>query len=367
MINLLLTVVRWLFGRHCGIADLKLENLALRHHWVVLSRRARRPKIRAWDRLFWIALKVLWSGWRQATVIVQPKTVVAWHRRGFRMFWRWKSRGRAGRPGINRELVSLIRRMWAANPTWGSPRIRAELKKLGLEVAMSTVRRYRPTCRRPSSESWKSFLTNHASGIAAMDFFVVPTESFGRVYVLLIVRHERRAVVHWNVTESPSTAWTAQQVVEAFPLDRAPRYLVRDRDGIYGTRFVRRVRSLGIEEKVIAPMSPWQNPIVERLIGSIRRECLDRVIVLNDRHLRKLLADYGEYYHRIYLTDRWDRMHRLLGRSSHPSAGRWWSFRWLEDSIIAMGGKRPDVQPAPHGQRRGGRYLSCDQEEAQIF
>jgi putative transposase len=142
-----------------------------------------------------------------------------------------------------------------------------------------------------------------------MDFFVVPTATFRLLYVLLIVRHERRAVVHWNVTESPSTAWTAQQVVEAFPFDRAPRYLVRDRDGIYGTRFVRRVRSLGIEEKVIAPMSPWQNPIVERLIGSIRRECLDRVIVLNERHLRKLLADYGEYYHRI-------RPHRSLGQDA---------------------------------------------------
>src|SRR4030095_2530979 len=213
MINLLLTVVRWLFGRHCGIADLKLENLALRHHWVVLSRRARRPKIRAWDRLFWIALKVLWSGWRQATVIVQPKTVVAWHRRGLRMFWRWKSRGRAGRPGANRELGSLIRRMWAANPTWGSPRIRAELNKLGLEVAMSTVRRYRPTCRRPTSESWRIFLTNHASGIAAMDFFVVPTATFRLLYVLLIVRHERRAVVPWHLTEALPPAGEAQRAL----------------------------------------------------------------------------------------------------------------------------------------------------------
>lgn len=150
------------------------------------------------------------------------------------MFWRWKSRRRLGRPGINRDLVILIRRMWQSNPTWGSPRIRAELTKLGLPVAISTVRRYRPARGRPPNQNWKAFLTIHAGGIAAMDFFVVPTATFRLLYVLLIVRHERRMVLHWNITESPTTAWTAHQVVEAFPFDEVPEYIVRDRDSIYG-------------------------------------------------------------------------------------------------------------------------------------
>ena len=230
------------------------------------------------------------------------------------MLWRWKSRRRIGRPAIDRDVVRLVRRMWEANPTWGSPRIRAEMMKLGLQVAISTVRKYRPARGRAPSQSWRAFLKNHASGGAAMDFFVVPTATFRLLYVLLVVRHERRIVVHWNITESPTTAWTAQQVVEAFPFDTAPDYLLRDRDAIYGRSLVRRVEGLGMREKVIAPRSPWQNPIAERLIGSIRRECLDRVIVLNERHLRRLLADYCDYYHNA-------RTHRSLCQDApHPRA-----------------------------------------------
>ncbi|MCC7376771.1 MAG: transposase [Verrucomicrobiales bacterium] len=214
-----------------------------------------------------------------------------------------------GRPGIDRDVVPLIRRMWEANPTWGSLRIRAEVVKLGLQVAISTVRKYRPAGRRPTNQTWKAFLRNHACGIAAMDFFVVPTATFRLLYVLRIVRHERRMVVHWNITESPTTAWTAQQVVEAFPFDSAPSYLGRDRDSIYGGNFVKRVNELGIQEKVISPRSPWQNPIAKRLIGSIRRECLDRVILINERHLRRLMVEYFDYYHR-------SRTHRSLGQDA---------------------------------------------------
>jgi transposase InsO family protein len=187
--------------------------------------------------------------------------------------------------------------MWQANPTWGSPRIVGELHKLGIKVAKSTVETYRVRPRTPSSPTWKTFLANHVQDLVALDFFVVPTVRHTVLFVLVILAHHRRRVVHFNVTEHPTAAWTAQQVIEAFPWDEVPRYLLRDRDRIYGACFRRRVRHMGIEEVVIAPRSPWQNPYVERLIGSIRRECLDHVIVLHEQHLRRLLISYFSYYH----------------------------------------------------------------------
>jgi transposase InsO family protein len=289
--------------------ELAMEVLALRHQITVLKRQKSRPKLRPWDRCLWITLVRVWANWKSSLIIFQPETIIGWQRAGFRMFWRWKSRRRRGRPGKDPELIQLIRRMWALNPIWGSPRIRDELAKLGLEASTATIRKYRPKSRRQLSQSWKTFLQNHASAIAAMDFFVVPTATFRLLYVLVVMNHARRKVVHFNVTDSPTAAWTAQQIVNAFPYETAPKYLLRDRDSIYGSVFVRRVEGMGIEQKRIAPRSPWQSPYVERLVGSIRRECLDRVIVFHERQLKRILESYFEYYHRV-------RPHRSLSHDS---------------------------------------------------
>jgi len=232
--------------------------------------------------------------------------VIAWQRQRFRGHWRRLSqRGTPGRPAIAKEVRTLIRDMWQAHPTWGSPRIVGELRKLGIDVAKSTVEKYPVRPQTPSSPTWKTFLANHVQDLVALDFFVVPSVRHTVLFVLLILAHHRRRIVHFNVTEHPTAAWNAQQVVDAFPWGEAPRYLLRDRDRIYGAYFRQRVRHMGIEEILIAPKSPWQNPYVERLIGSIRRECLDHVIVLHERHLRRLLTEYFQYYHH------W-RTHRAL-------------------------------------------------------
>jgi len=298
MLEFLLLFLRCLFAGFQSHSGLLLENLALRHQLAVLKRQARKPKLRSADRLLWVGLRRIWPHWQQALLLFQPQTIIAWHRLGFRLFWRWKSRTRAGRPSVEGELIALIQRMWQANPTWGSRRIQAELAKLGIQVSDSTIRKYRPKNRRsPSPQTWKTFLQNHAQALIAVDFFAVPTATFRVLYVFLVLAHERRQVLHFNITEAPSALWTAQQMVEAFPYTIPPRYLLRDRDAIYGADFTRRVQGLGLEQKLIAPRSPWQNPMVERVIGSIRRECLDHVIVLNARHLRHILSDYRAYYH----------------------------------------------------------------------
>jgi len=277
--------------------NLALENVALRHQLMVLQRQSGRPRLKDRDRLIWMCLRRLWHGWHGALVVVQPATVVKWHRKGFRAYWRWKSQPPGGRPRIDREVRELIRTMWRSNPTWGKPRIQAELRKIGIEVSDSTVWRYRPPRGSPPSQSWRAFLDNHVREIVAIDFFVVPTATFRVLYVFLVMSHDRRRILHFNVTTSPSAGWTAQQVREAFPYDTQPRYVLRDRDSIFGTDFVRCVESMGIEEVVTAPASPWQNPYCERLIGSIRRECLDHIIVLNERHLMRVLRSYASYYH----------------------------------------------------------------------
>lgn len=242
-------------------------------------------------------------------MIFRPETVIGWQRAGFRMFWRCRSRRRRGRPARDPEVIQLIRRMWSVNPTWGSPRIRDELAKLGLEASTATIRKYRPKSGRRPSQSWRTFLQNHAGAIAAMDFFVVPTVTCRLLYVLVVMNHERRKIVHFNITDAPTAGWTAQQIINAFPYDTAPKYLLRDRDSIYSSAFVHRVDRMGIEQKLISPRSPWQSPYVERLVGSIRRECLDRVIIFNERQLRQLLESYWDYYHRV-------RPHRSLDRDS---------------------------------------------------
>ncbi len=295
----------WLRPKH----ELALENLALRHQITVLNRQAHKPRLQGTDRLFWVVLKGCWLNWRAALILFQPETVIGWQRAGFSIFWRWKSRRRSGRPGKDPELIQLIRRMWAVNPTWGSPRIRDELAKLGLEASTATIRKYRPKSRRPPSQGWRTFLRNHAGAIAAMDFFLVPTVTFRLLYVLIVITHERRKVIHFNISEAPTAEWTAQQVVNTFPYDTAPKYLLRDRDSIYGSAFARRVEGMGMEQKLIAPRSPWQSPYVERLVGSVRREGLDRVIVFNEWQLSQILESYFEYYRKV-------RPHRSLSHDS---------------------------------------------------
>jgi transposase InsO family protein len=310
MFSLLSAVLRSVVAGFRTRRNLVLENLALRHQLLVLNRRSKSPTLRTSDRLFWATLSAIWSRWTKVLVIVQPQTVVRWHQTGFRLFWRWRSRHRLGRTPKDRELIGLIRRMWQANPTWGSPRIRAELAKLGLQVSAATVRKYRPKGeRRPPSQSWRSFLANHTKQLIAVDFFTVPTVTFRVLFVFVVLAHERRKVLHFSVTEAPSAAWAGQQIVNAFPFEKPPKYLLRDRDGTYGAEFSKRVAALGIEEKPIAPRAPWQNPYAERLIGSIRRECLNNVIVIGERHLQNVLKDYFEYYHH-------SRPHRSLTQDS---------------------------------------------------
>jgi putative transposase len=277
---------------------LVLENLALRHQLVVLQRTVPRPRLRPSDRLFWVLLARLWHGWAEAVSIVQPETVIRWQRSGFKIFWTWKSRRRGpGRPAVAPEIRALIRRMSKANPLWGAPRIHGELQKLGVEISQAAVSKYLVRHRRPPSQTWRTFLDNHLGNLVAVDFFVVPTVLCKVLFVFVVLAHERRRVLHINVTDTPTAQWTAQQLVEAFPLETAPRYVLRDRDAVYGVAFSRRVQTMGIHEVKTAPRSPWQNPYVERLIGTLRRECLDHVVVLNETHLRRLLRQYLIYYH----------------------------------------------------------------------
>ena len=278
--------------------QLLLENVALRQQVTMLRQSVKRPRTTTADRLFWILLSRHVEGWREMLYSLHPDTIVRWHRQGFRLYWRWKSQGpKPGRPAIDTALRKLIRDMQASNIGCGAPRIHGELLKLGIEVSQATVSKYMLQSKKPPSQTWRTFLDNHADCLAAMDFFTVPTAKFRVLYVFIVLSHDRRRVVHFNATQQPTAQWTAQQLVEAFPFDTAPRYLQRDRDAIYGKKVHRRIKSLGIEDVVSAPRSPWQNPYVERVIGSIRRECLDHVIILNERHLRRILRDYFDYYH----------------------------------------------------------------------
>jgi len=278
--------------------QLVLENLALRQQVVMLRKSVKKPRPSVADKLFWILFSRYVDGWRKILYSLHPYTVVRWHHEGFRRYWNWKSRRRrVGRPPIDTEIRKLIRQMQATNMGWGAPRIHGELLKLGIEISQATVSKYMARHQKPPSQSWRTFLSNHTECLAAMDFFTVPTAGFRVLYVFIVLSHDRRQVVHFNVTEHPTAQWTAQQLVEAFPFDSAPRYLLRDRDAIYGEKVQRRIKSLGIQEVVTAPRSPWQNPFCERVIGSIRRDCLDHVIVLNERHLSRILREYFSYYH----------------------------------------------------------------------
>jgi putative transposase len=282
-------------------AALQAEILALRHQLLVLKRQCagRRVQFRKSDRVFWSLLSRVWAGWRHALLLVRPETVIRWHRQGFRLYWRWKSKSRPlGRPPIDAEIRELVLEMHRTNPTWGAPRIHGELLKLGFTVAQSTVSKYLPRNRKPPSQNWRTFLQNHLREAVAIDFAVVSTVRFGLLYVFVVLGLERRRLLHVNVSAHPTAAWTAQQIIEAFPEETGLRYLIRDRDGIYGAEFRRRVAGLGLREVPIAPRSPWQNAYAERFIGSLRRECLDHMIVLNERQVCRILSDYARYYNR---------------------------------------------------------------------
>src|SRR5438094_4657514 len=260
----------------------------------------------------------LWPSLLALARAVQPATILRWHRAGFRTYWRWKSQGRPGRPKIEHELRNLIRRMSKENPLWGAPRIHGELLKLGFEVAESTVSKYIIRRRGPPSQSWRTFLRNHADAIAAIDLCVVPTLTFERLFAFLVVGHGRRQLLWFAVTRNPSAEWLARQITEAFPWTSAPAYLVRDNDGAYGHVFKSRVRAMGIRDRPISPGSPWQNGYAERLIGTVRRECLDRMLIFSESHLRRVLASYAAYYNqaRTHLALQNDApLHRAVQRS----------------------------------------------------
>jgi transposase InsO family protein len=276
---------------------LEAENAVLRHQLIILRRRLHgRVRLTNHDRWFFIQLYRWFPAILRVLTIMRPETLVRWHRAGFRRYWRWKSRRRGGRPPVETELRALIRRMSIENPLWGAPRIHGELLKLGFEVAQSSVAKYIVKRRVPPSQGWRTILRSHAPDIAAMDLFVVPTIGFDLLYALVIVRLDRRDLVWINVTTNPTAEWVARQITEAFPWDIAPGYMIRDRDRVYGTVVTRRLRAMGIRDKPIAPASPWQNGFAERLIGSIRRECLDHIIVLGEVHLRRILKSYARYY-----------------------------------------------------------------------
>src|SRR5450759_622130 len=313
MIRLLCFVLAVLASPFRSKLRLEAENTVLRHQLIVLRRRLPgRVRLTNHDRWFLIQLYRWFPSILQVLTIIRPETLVRWHRAGFRCYWRWKSRPLGGRPQIETKLRALIRRMSMENPLWGAPRIHGELLKLGFEVAQSSVAKYMVKRRAPPSQGWRTFLRNHAPDVAAMDLFVVPTIGFDLLYAFVIVRLDRRELVWINVTRHPTAEWIARQITEAFPWNNAPQYLIRDRDHVYGNIVTRRLRAMGIRDKPTAPASPWQNGFAERLIGSIRRECLDHIIVLGEQHLRRILKSYADYYNSV-------RTHWSLNKDSPVS------------------------------------------------
>jgi transposase InsO family protein len=310
----MIALIQFLFAMVTSLfkskSRLEAENAALRQQLIVLRRKANgRAKLTNGDRWFFVQLYRLFPSILEVLTIVQPETLVRWHRAGFRRYWRWTSRRRGGRPRIQPELRALIRQMSVENRLWGAPRIHGELLKLGFEVSQSTVAKYMARRRGPPSQGWRAFLRNHAPNVAAMDLFVVPTIGFALLYAFVIVRLDRTTLVWTNVTRHPTADWIARQITEAFPWNEAPHYLICDRDSVFGAGVTRRLRAMGIGDKPIAPASPWQNAFAERLIGSIRRECVDHLIVLGEQHLLRILRRYAHYYNEV-------RTHRSLNKDA---------------------------------------------------
>src|ERR1700738_5223640 len=299
MIGLLCFVLAVLAAPFKSKIRLEAENAVLRHQLIVLQRNVRgQTRSTNNDRWFLVQMYRWFPSILTRVTIVRPETLVRWHRAGFRRYWHWKSNSRGGRPRIETELRAMIRQMSTENQLWGVPRIHGELLKLGFCVAQFTVAKYMVKRRGPPSQGWRTFLRNHAPDIAAMDLFVVPTIDFKLLYGFVIVRIDRRDLVWINVTTNPTAEWIARKISEAFPWASARGYMIRDRDRIYGAVVARRLRAMCIRDKPIAPASPWQNGFAERLIGSIRRECLDLIIVSGEAHLRRILVSYAAYYNR---------------------------------------------------------------------
>src|ERR1700680_4658966 len=299
IIRLCLGTIARLF---CAHRSLLLENLVLRQQLAVYKRRHPRPRPNLLDKLFWVVASQVWSDWKQFLIFVLPETVVQWHRAGFRLYWRVLSkvcRQCVGRRRISQEIRDLIFRMVAENPTWGAPRIHGELLLLGFGVSERTISRWmRKAPRNPDlAKRWLTFLRNHREAIAAMDFFTVPTLTFGMFFCFFIIGHDRRRILHFHVTRHPTSLWVVQQLREAFPYGTARRFLIFDRDAKYGADVPAAIRSMKIECVRTSLRSPWQNGSAERWVESCRRDLLDHVIALNEAHLRRLLSDYVRYYH----------------------------------------------------------------------
>ncbi len=306
LLSLLLLTVRGVVRPR---QDLVVENLLLRHQLAVLTRPTRtrpRPRLGWWDRLLWVLARRWCAGWRQHLAMVSPDTVVRWHRQGWRLFWRWKSRHPGGRPRLSAEVQELITTLSQENRLWGTERIRGELLKLGIVVSNRSIRRYRwrgPA--RPPSQTWRTFLANHAHHLWAADLLTVPTLTFKTLYVLVFIAHGRRELVHVNVTSNPTGAWVWRQVIEATPWGHKPRHLLRDRDAVYGRDFRARAKQIGIDAIATPVRSPKANAVVERVIGTLRRECLDHLIVFDEQHLAVVLRAFVGYYNQ-------ERPHRTL-------------------------------------------------------
>jgi putative transposase len=322
MMSVLVSLFLALRGCVRSRAALQCEVLALRHQLQVLERsRPQRLRLTRADRLLWVWFSGVWTAWRAALVIVKPDTVIAWHRQGFRLFWTWKSRRRVGRPTVPLAVRTLIRTMSEANPRWGAPRIHGELLKLGVDIGQASVGKYMVRHRRPPSQSWRTFWANHVGQVIAADFFVVPTATCRLLFVLIILAHDRRRVVHVAVTAHPTATWTAQQLRDAFPWDTAPRFLLHDRDHAFDG-WAHTAKAIGVEELLTAPHSPWQNAYVERFIGSVRRECLDHVIVFSATGLQRLMRLYCAYYERSRTHLSLDKDAPIPRPIAPPSQGR---------------------------------------------
>jgi putative transposase len=290
-------------------SDTALEILALRQQLAVLKRKRPRPQLNRRDRFFWTILRRFWSGWADALIIVQPATVVGWHRAGFRLYWRWRSRPRGGRPKIAEEIRGLIRRLAEENPDWGAPKIHGELQKLGFIISERTVGRYlrRLLRRGDPGKRWLAFLRNHREAIVALDFFTVPTITFRLLYCLFIIEHGRRKILHINVTRHPSADWVVQQLREAFAEAKPYRFVIFDHDTKFDESVLDFLKATGFTAKRTSVQAPWQNGTAERWVGSCRREILDQIIALNERHLVRLLQDYVRYYHQDRIHDSLDK------------------------------------------------------------
>ena len=290
-----------------GRRDLVLENLLLRQQLTVVLRTRPHPRLRRRDKAFWLVVRHLCHEWRRHLVLVQPETVIRWHRQGWRFIWWWKAGRPGGRPRLNSEVRERITRISRENVLWGTERIRGELLKLGMVVSACSIRRYRwRRPARPPSQTWRTFLGNHAAQIWAADLLTVRTLTFRPLYVLFFITHDRRALVHFRVTAHPTAAWVWRQLINATPWGQQPKYLLRDRDRVDGTAFVRRAGELGIETVLTPFRAPRANAIAERVVRTFRNECLDHFIVLNEAHLCSVLTEFVAYYNT-------ERPHRSLG------------------------------------------------------